>query len=477
MAQLVLVNHWVPGIGNNKPTLGLCYLSSYLKKYLKYYDISIVNTGDNTFDKIKNENPDIVGFTAYTAGYFEVTELLKRVKQELNVHTLIGGPHITCLPDQLPEDADIGFIGEGEETLKEIMQLFLEKGTFDTSELSKINGIVFRNGSGDLIQTPRRELIKPLDTIPIPDRDLLDMEYFLKPSQILMSNEFIRGTTMLTSRGCPYHCIYCHVAAKWGKPRLHSAERVVEEIDLLHQKYKVEGITMSDDLFVSSPSRIEKIIAGMRDRKLLGKIRFLVDLRANMVTDKLMQNLKKLGVEKIALGLESGSEPILKYLKGQEMTVQQNREAVRIANKHGIGCYCCFMIGAPPETKEDINKTRRLIREILDMSPMNFCQITVTTPLPGTQLWDYALEKGHISDDIDWSQFSLSPLMSNREDFYVNEHIEFNEFLKIAQDTMNLANSRRLKSILSKFSIYYVKRLLSDPKLGLKILKDYLKYR
>ncbi|MBN1154693.1 B12-binding domain-containing radical SAM protein, partial [candidate division KSB1 bacterium] len=301
--------------------------------------------------------------------------------------------------------------------------------------------------------------------------------YFLRPSQILMSNEFIRGTTMLTSRGCPYHCIYCHVAAKWGKPRLHSAERVVEEIDLLYQKYRVQGITMSDDLFVSSPSRIEKIIDGMKNRHLLGKIRFLVDLRANMVTENLMTMLKRMGVEKIALGLESGSDPILKYLKGEEMTVEQNRQAVRIANKHGIGCYCCFMIGSPPETKDDIQKTQNLIREILDMDTRNFCQITVTTPLPGTRLWDYAMEHGHITDHIDWKQFSLSPLMSNREDFYVNEHIEFNEFLTIARDTMALANSRRLKSIFSKFSWYYVKRIFSDPKLGFKILRDYIKYR
>lgn len=477
MASLVLVNHWVPGIGNNKPPLGLCYLSSYLKHYLKYDDVLIINTGDNTFEKIRDAHPDIVGFTAYTAGYYEVNELVKRVKQELDVHTLVGGPHITCLPQQLPEHADIGVIGEGEQTLTELIQLFSDRGGFPTKDLMKIDGLAFRDEQGNFIQTNRRDLIRPLDKIPIPDRALLDMDYFLQPSQILMSNEFLRGTTMLTSRGCPYHCIYCHVAAKWGKPRLHSPERVVDEIDLLYRTYGVEGITMSDDLFVSSPTRIEKIISGMKDRNLLGKIRFLVDLRANMVTDSLMQQLINLGVEKIALGLESGSEPILKYLKGEEMTVEQNREAVRIANKYGIGCYCCFMIGSPPETQADIAKTQNLIREILDMSPKNFCQITVTTPLPGTKLWDYSVEKGHIKEDIDWRQFSLSPLMSNREDFYVNEHIDFNEFQKIAQYTMALANSRRLKSIFSKFSWYYIKRIYNDPKLAVKILMDYLRFR
>jgi radical SAM superfamily enzyme YgiQ (UPF0313 family) len=215
----------------------------------------------------------------------------------------------------------------------------------------------------------------------------------------------------------------------------------------------------------------------MEERGLLGKIRFLVDLRANMVNDKLMAMLKKMGVVKVALGLESGSDKILQYLKGEDVTVEQNREAVKIINKYGIGCYCCFMIGAPPETKSDIEKTRSLITEILDMSSKNFCQLTVTTPLPGTKLWDYAIGKGYIKEDIDWRQFSLSPLTSNRSDFYVNEHIDFEEFLVIAKDTMNLANSRRLKSILSNFSWHYVKRMAAAPGLGIKILKDYLKYR
>ncbi len=476
MAKLTLINHWSRGIGNNKPPLGLCYLASYLKHYLKFDDISIINTGDHTFEKIKAGKPEIVGFTAYTAGYFDVLELLKKVKQQLHCITLIGGPHVSCLPLQLPTSADIGVIGEGEETLCELMRLYLDKGHFPADELKKIDGIVFRN-NGELISTAPRAFIKPLDRIPIPDRDLLDMEFFLKPSQILMSNEFVRGTTMLTSRGCPYHCIYCQVAAKWGKPRLHSAERVVEEIELLVTKYRVDAITMGDDLFVSSPGRIKKIIDAMEQRGLLGKVRFLVDLRANMVNANLMHMLKKMGVVKVALGLESGSDPILRYLKGEDVTVEQNRQAVKIANQYGIGCYCCFMIGAPPETREDIAKTRSLIKEILNMSPRNFCQLTVTTPLPGTKLWDYALEKGYIKEDIDWRQFSLSPLTSQRDDFYVNEHIEFDDFRKIVIDTMNLANSRRLRSILSNFSWRYIKRMITEPGLGLKILKDYFKYR
>ena len=476
MAKLVLVNHWSKGIGNDKPPLGLGYLAAYLKKYLNFHDIAIVNTGDQTLQKIIDHQPEIVGFTAYTAGYYDVRQLMEQVKQYLPVTVLAGGPHITCLPHQLSKFTDIGFIGEAEQTLLELMQIYLKKGKLVPDDLHNIDGIVFWN-NGKLHFTQPRRLIKPLDQIPMPDRELLDIHQFLKPSQILMSNEFLRGTTMLTSRGCPFNCIYCHVSAKWGKPRLHSPEYVVNEIQCMIKNYQVEAITMSDDLFVSSKKRIEAIIEGMEQRKLLGKVRFLVDLRANLVTDHLVKLLKKMGVAKVALGLESGSDKILHYLKGNNVTVEDNRNAVRILNKYGIGAYCCFMIGAPPETIEDIHKTRELIREILDMDTKNFCQLTVTTPLPGTRLWDYALEKGCINEDVDWRQFSLSPLTSTRKDFYINEHIHFDEFQKIAKETMSLCNSRRFKSIMSKFSWHYVRRIFEDPKLAMTIFKDYLRYK
>ncbi|MFZ5515221.1 MAG: B12-binding domain-containing radical SAM protein [Candidatus Zhuqueibacterota bacterium] len=476
MAKLVLVNYWSPGIGNNKPPLGLCYLASYLQTYLDFHDIVIINSGDAVFEKIRDARPEIVGFTAYTAGYYDVLDLMKRVKTELAVPVLVGGPHITCLPHKLSEDADIGFVGEGEQTLLEVMRLYLATGQLAPGQLSAIPGLVFRE-NGTLKFSEPRALINPIDQIPMPAREFIDMDEFLKPSQILMNNEYLRGTTMLTSRGCPFKCIYCHVSAKWGRPRLHSPAYVVNEIEHLASRYQVEAITMSDDLFVSNIQRIEQIIEGMAQRHLLGKVRFMVDLRANMVNDRLVLLLKKMGVAKVALGLESGSDRILQYLKGANVTVEKNRTAVRILNKHGIGAYCCFMIGAPPETRGDIDKTRDLIREILDMDTANFCQLTVTTPLPGTKLWDYALSKKYITEDVDWRQFGLSPLTSNRSDFYINEHIEFGEFQKIARTTYSLCNSRRIKSIFSKFTWRYVVKIFKQPTLAYQILRDYLKNR
>jgi radical SAM superfamily enzyme YgiQ (UPF0313 family) len=474
MAQLVLVNHWTLGINNSKPPLGLAYLASYLREYLGYNDISIVNTGTRTFEKIAAEKPEVVGFTCYSVNYYEVEQLMKRVKTELGVTVLLGGPHISSLPTQLSPYCDIGVIGEGEETLLELMRHYLDNGRFVVEKLASIAGLLYRE-KGELKSTPPRELINPLDKIPLPARDLLDMDFFMQPSPIL-KGRLMRGTTMISSRGCPFKCIYCHVMAQWGNTRMHSAERVVDEMEMLVHKYGAEGIYIEDDLFISNYKRINDIITRMKARKIHGRLQFFVDLRANMVTERLMAVLEEMGVAQIAMGLESGSEPILQYLKGENVSVADNYNAIRLANKYGIGVYACFMIGAIPETREDLRKTQNLIRFVLDNDPKNSCQVNVTTPLPGTKMWDEAVAKGYISEAVDWSQWSLDPNFNRKRDFYINEHIPFEEFQRLAAETAALCNSQRLKKILRNFSFDYVKRAAQRPRVAYEIVRDYLKF-
>lgn len=337
--------------------------------------------------------------------------------------------------------------------------------------------MIIKIDQGRLHITPPRSFIKHLDTIPFPDRDLLNMQSYMKPSQILMNNQYLRGTTMVTSRGCPFHCIYCHVSAKWGRPRFHSPDYIVEEMKILYQRYMAEAIYICDDLFSHTISRVEEIVRKMEREGLLGNLRFMVDLRASMVNSELVALLKRMGVVKVAIGIESGSDRILQFLKGSDVTVDQSLKAVEMLNRYGIRTHCCFMIGSPTETIEDIEKTRVLIEKILKMDRRNFCQLTVTTPLPGTRLWEYAIKRGLISKEVDWRGFSLSPLDLKRSDFYVNENIDFDLFKELVASTYSLCNSRRLVSILSNFSLRYLLRIVSDPVLSIRILRDFLKHQ
>lgn len=470
--KLVLVNTWKQVY----PPLGLGYIASYLDKYLKSISIEIIDSSKNLKEKIIRGEPDVLGFTSSTPNYFEVVNLIKEVKGYLDAPIILGGPHITSLPHKLSEHIDIGVIGEGEETMLELMKLFDEKGEFANSELEGIKGIVYHDNGGNII-TPPRELIEPIDRIPFPDRSLFDMQNYLKPTDILVNHEYLRGASMLTSRGCPYRCIYCQVPQQWRKLRLHSAKYVAKEIKMLVDEYKVEGIAIVDDLFTLNAKRIEQLIGLLEEYEILGRVKFLADGRSNLINEKLLALLKRLNVVQMALGIESGSERVLNYLKKGSVTVEQNRNAVDLAKKCGIGIYGQFMMGTPTETKEEMLETFKFIRE----QPLRSMHLSITTPLPGSELWDYCKEKNIVTDDMDWHLFNMEPQASLENNFYINEQVPYKEFLNIFRQTQSQIRYKHLKNTSLKFllrTLYkYMKYAISHPKIAYMFVYSLLQSR
>lgn len=457
MKKLVLVNTWKMIY----PPLGLGYIASYLHKYFNHINVEIIDSSNNLERKIIAAKPDILGFTASTPNYFDVIDIIKKVKKSLNIPVILGGSHITSLPHKLSEYVDIGVIGEGEETMSELMSIFNEKGEFKSSDLGEINGIVYHNNKKNLI-TEKRELIEPIDNIPYPDRDLFDMLEYLKPADILVTHEYLRGTSILTSRGCPYKCVYCQVPQQWGKVRLHSAEYVAEEINLLVENYNVEGIVVIDDLFILSIKRIERLIEILKEYGILGDVKFLVDGRSNLINEKLLKLLKELNVVQMALGIESGSERVLNYLKKNSVTVEQNKSAVALAQKYNIGVYAQFMLGTPTETKEEMLETVKFIRE----QPLKSMHISVTTPLPGTELWNNCKKEGIVSDDMDWTMFNMEPQTKLKNNMYINREVLQDEFADIFKKAQHEIKQKHIRdaTIKSMLKFCYVKDALLHPK-------------
>ena len=248
---LVNVSH---SIKNNDPPLGLAYLAAYARKYGSFSDFVIVDA-EEPLVVLRKEKPDIVGMGPITGQYIEANLLAGRIKSEMGTPILIGGHHISALPQHLSSSHfDIAVIGEGERTVLELLQAFQSKWRFEESDLEKINGIVFKTGEGKCRTTHPRDLIRNLDEIPFPARDLLSM----KRSYItLRRSEFGEPgvyTHMMTSRGCPYKCVFCMPTHFWGRPRFHSPEYVVAEMKHLKESYGVEGILIFDDLFLANVS-------------------------------------------------------------------------------------------------------------------------------------------------------------------------------------------------------------------------------
>jgi len=419
------------------PPLGLCYLSAYLKKHVPGIQITLIelipgDTGKRSIKRILETRPDIVGFTTYTVGICEIISIcsgLKNASSGLSVWW--GGPHITSLPQALPLSVDLGVIGEGEETFRELCAAWLMQGHISCSRLTQIKGVCYRKDNKIHINDAR-EQIEPLDAVLPPDISLLDLQWYMKPRRFFIMKGNLRGMVLLSSRGCPYACCFCQAARQWGRCRYHTAARVVSEIEGLRRECpQINAINIIDDLFIADRQRLRDIVSLMREKRLHDGIVFNVNGRANLMDAEAMELLKSINVIQVSYGFESGSERILGFLKKDSLGVANNQKAADLTNSYGIGVGGQFMAGTPGETEEDIRMTIDFIKQ----NKMSHVHLSVTTPLPGTELWEACKQRGLVSEQIDWDKLDFGN-PHNPNLLYVNECIpreRFRYLLKLMQ--------------------------------------------
>lgn len=305
-----------------EPALGLGYLKSYFYRHSRFRDrirIDIFKRGIRS--NIVRSKPDVIGISSVSQDYTNAVRYAARLRAAgSKALIIIGGIHISTLPESFNEAFDVGVIGEGEETFRELIEAICMSG-FDRERLGGIKGLLYKNGTG-LTYTGKRKLIKDLDAISQPDRGYLRLGSLVH---------------ILTARGCPYRCAYCSSSAFWGhKIRFHSARRVVEEMRELIRLYRPRHISISDDLFAVNRPRIYEISGLIRkERKSFKGISFGITARPNTVDKELCLLLKEMNVTHVSLGIESGSERVLKLLD-RSLTAEQNYDAVRLLKGHGF---------------------------------------------------------------------------------------------------------------------------------------------
>ena len=443
------------------PPLGLGYIASYIKKYGGYDTeiIDFIESQDQLNNAIKESSPDIVGFTAVTSNYQYVTELAEILRCKTDVPFIIGGPHISAMPESMAKVFDVGVIGEGEQTTLELMQ------TLTTiSQIDDIDGIVHRVNDELVFNSPR-EPIKQLDDIPHPNRDIFDMDYYLKKHDILSNRKLVRGATMLTSRGCPFKCVYCQASSVWGNVRYHSAKYVLDEIKYLIDTYNVEAINIIDDLCIADKTRLKRIVQMIENNGINKQIQFNINGRANLLTEDRVRLIKRMNAVQISIGFESGSEKVLNYLKGGTVTQNQNINALELAKKYKIPVGAQFMIGTPGESMNDLECTLKFIEHYKNW--MSHINLNITTPLPGTQLWNYALDQGFVSNDMDFTKLTISPLDDINDNLYIGD-IPKDEFIEMyGRFVKAIAKPNRLSpmEIIRNYSIGdIIKTAINNPK-------------
>ena len=376
--------------------LSFAYLKSYIDKYLpQVAEFKIIND----IKELNSGHFDVLAMTAYTEGFNQVEEAVRKAKKiHPEIFTIIGSYHITALPHTLPPSVDCGVIGEGEETFKEILEALNNEhsGPLTTDKLKKIDGIVFRQ-EGNLVKTNPRKLIEPLDIIPFPDRNIMNNTTL----------DMVIKRYILTSRGCPYSCNFCATGTLWGNHNLRqfSPDYVVSEIEYMLNNISpdINSLAFIDGLFIANKARLHEIVKCIEKKGINKKVEFVATVRANIINDETCALLKRMNMASVFIGLESDSSKMLNNFN-KKITPQDNQLTLDLLYKYGIGSRCNFIFGTPEETPEDIYRTFDFI--LNNKQKIELIGISVLTPFPGTYYWNYAKEKELVSEDMDFVKLS-----------------------------------------------------------------------
>jgi radical SAM superfamily enzyme YgiQ (UPF0313 family) len=369
------------------PPLGLGYLAAYARRHVEG---KLDFVYERRLEDLLAHRPDLVCLSYVTHNASLARRDAERIKQELGVPVLVGGPHVSTLPERLEEPFDLAVLGEGEQTFADLMRLWMARGRFEPAELARIPGLLYRGEGGVLVRTPARPFIQDLDTVPYPARDLMVDQWRREGKPLLLQ--------VMTSRGCPYDCAFCSTIALWGQRlRCHGIRHVVDEIALLRERYGPATIDIFDDLYVVRKERVMEINRMLRERSLHEGVTFTCFARSNLLDEELMEDMARTNFTVIHVGFESGSDRVLDTFNKQAADMAHNREAIRLARATGIQYTSCFILGSPGETREDIRQTFAFVADSMDAF---YC--THFTPLmifPGTKVWRWALERGVASAD------------------------------------------------------------------------------
>ena len=400
---------------------------------------------------LKEFLPDVIGIQAMTFTMIDVNIIGALARENLpGAKIVIGGPHAHIFPEETISLPYVDFVvmGEGEESFTSLCENI---GRPD--KLKSIKGLLYKE-NGSIVKTGPPEVIKDLDSLPFPARDLTP---YKKYYSLIAKTRPV--TTVFTSRGCPFKCLFCDRPHLGKAFRARSPENIVDELEQC-VKMGIREFLFYDDTFTVD---IKRAVAVCREIKKRG-LNIIWDIRARVdcVTEEFLDEFKSSGGERIHYGVEAGTDRILKELK-KGITVEEVKRAFLMTRKRGIKILAYFMIGSPSETEKDIRETIFLA---IKLKP-DYVHFSITTPFPGTELYRLGMEKKIFRDF--WREFALAPA-PDFTPFFWEEHLsreKLKELLKQAYKSFYLRPSYIIGDILKIRSCGEFKNKL---KAGVKLI-------
>ena len=439
--------------------LGLLAIGSVLKRaghQVKILDLRISNSPDEELDAVMSSfDPQVVGIGVMTIeckyGFIDAAKV-KKINP--NVTVIFGGPHCSHEPQFILNDSNVDLMvsGEGDLTIVELIET-LEKG----KDVGSVPGIAYKK-NGSYLRTAERPVIRDLDTID-QEYDLIDLErYFNFQSSmdffpVFRNKRFI---PLVTSRGCPFKCTYCHDIFD-KSIQYRSPEAVVNEIEYLIKAYGIREFHIVDDVFNVNMKRAKIVLDAIIERNLNIHISFPNGLRADFFDDELIDKMQRAGVYRMALGIESGSQRIQDMIK-KDLDINIIYDVVEKLTSARMSVHGFFMLGFPSETREEMKETIDFACD-LGLTTANF---SLVIPNPGTDLRQTFIESRE-SNFEDFSEYTFDAASSNASE------VEGDDLIKLKREANRrfYLSAQRLRHVLRAVEPKWIMRSMINTPLAL----------
>jgi anaerobic magnesium-protoporphyrin IX monomethyl ester cyclase len=375
------------------PPLGILYISSHLRRKgfgVEVFD-STFSSRDRLFEVLRQGPPAVLGVYANLMTRSNVLEIVRTAK-ESGWQTVVGGPEPGAyVTEYLAAGADVVVLGEGEVTIEELLPVLRAK-SFEL--LHRVDGIAFRSSEGNIVQTRPREQLRDIDAQPWPDREAIDMGQYVATWR---KHHGMGSVSLITARGCPYHCRWCSHQVFGKTHRRRKPESVADELEWLIKQYQPDMAWMADDVFTIHPGWLSQYAGELKRRRL--QLPFECISRADRLNAKVVETLAESGCFRVWIGSESGSQRVLDAME-RGVTIEQVRSAVALCRANGIQTGMFLMWGYEGEELEDIEAT---VQHVKRTNPDIFFT-TVAYPIKGTPY--FAEVAGRVEALKPWSASS-----------------------------------------------------------------------
>jgi anaerobic magnesium-protoporphyrin IX monomethyl ester cyclase len=403
------------------PPLGILHIASYLRENNHDPFVLDLESLKWNFDKLlaytSSLTPDLIGITSMTINFMNAQKVASLMKANFqSVPVIIGGTHITAAPmetmSKYPE-FDYGVYGEGEITFLEMVEKIKIK-----DPVTNVKGLIWRNEEDQIIINEPRPYIENLDMLPFPAWDLLENFPARYPLSILESKR-LPAASIMTSRGCPFHCTFCDNKLFGTKVRHFSSEYTINMINHLIDNHGIKDLMILDDNFILNRDKLFEICDSMINNKL--DLTWYCMGHANTMTEDRLGKIKEAGCWFIELGIESGNDEMLKKIR-KSTTKKEIIQAVSLAKKAGLKTKGNFIFGFPGETLKTLEETTRFAID----SKIDFFQQNFLTIWPGCEI--YSLINNN-SDSYEYYNSSWDTLAHQRITF-IPKNMSKNELIK-----------------------------------------------